>query len=79
MKPHISLKQTPSNIKTYALKIHVVPLWFANINMQIVLDSYIIALYCKPYMTKTNKLVTLKLHSIIQKCILQKMNANIKM
>jgi len=70
MKPHISLKQTTSNITIYAFNIHV-PLWFANINIQIVLDSYMIASHCTSCMTKTNKFVTLELHSIIKKIILK--------
>jgi hypothetical protein len=38
MKPYIFLKQTPSNIKTNAFSIQYIPLWFANMDIQFILD-----------------------------------------
>jgi hypothetical protein len=38
MKPNIFLKRTPSNIKINAFNIHVTPLWFANKDIQFILD-----------------------------------------
>jgi hypothetical protein len=39
-KLQIFLKQNFKNIKTNAFSIHVVHLWFANIDFQFILDPY---------------------------------------
>jgi hypothetical protein len=49
MKPHIFLKWTPSNIIIRVFGTRVVLLWFANTNMQFILDPYTIASYCTSY------------------------------
>ncbi len=46
------LKQILKNIKTNAFNICIVHLWFANTNIQFILDPYVIATYCTSYMTK---------------------------
>jgi hypothetical protein len=69
MMSHIFLKGTPSNIIINVFDTCVVPLWFANTNMQFILDLYTTTSYCTSYMTKINKFIKLKLHFIIQKCI----------
>jgi len=53
-------------------------LWFANIDIQSVLDPYVTATYCMSYMTKIDKLIELKLHFIIKKCIANNINGNTK-
>jgi hypothetical protein len=66
MKPHIFLKQTPSNIRTNAFNIRASPLWFANMDIQFILNSYATPSYCTSYMTKIDKSITFELHSIIK-------------
>jgi hypothetical protein len=61
MKLNTFLKQTPSIIETNAFSIRVAPLWFANMNIQFILDAYAIASYCISYMTKNDKFVTSKI------------------
>jgi hypothetical protein len=57
-KLHIFLKQTLKNIKTNAFIKHVVHLWFANIDIQFILDPYATTTYCTSYTTKINKSIT---------------------
>jgi hypothetical protein len=40
----------PLNIKTYAFNIRVTPLWFANKDIQFILDPYATTSYCTSYM-----------------------------
>jgi hypothetical protein len=72
----LSLKQTPKNIKTNVFSICVVHLCFANIDIQFILDPYVVATYHTSYMTKLDKSITSKLHSIIKKCIANNIDAN---
>jgi len=58
-KPNIFLKQTPKNIKNNAFNMHVANLWFANIDIQIILDPYAVATCCISHMTKKDKSITL--------------------
>jgi hypothetical protein len=51
-------------------------LWFANIDIQYILDPYAIVTYCTSYMTKIDKLITLELHYIIKKRITNNINVN---
>jgi hypothetical protein len=76
LKLHMFLKWTPSNIKTHAFSMCVVLLWFTNINIQFILNPYVVASYCTSCMTKIDKSITLKLHSIIEKCNLDKVDVN---
>jgi hypothetical protein len=73
---HIFLKQTPKNIKINAFSIHAAHLWFANTNIQFILDPYATTTYCTLYMRRIDKLITLELHSIIKKCIVNNIDAN---
>jgi hypothetical protein len=57
-KLHIFLKRTLKNIKINAFSIHVAHLWFANIDIQFILNPYVIGTYCTSYMTKINKSIT---------------------
>jgi hypothetical protein len=50
----------------------------ANTYIQFILNPYASASYCTLSMTKIDKFVTSKLHSIIKKCILDKIDANIR-
>jgi hypothetical protein len=43
-----------------------VHLWFGNINIQFILDPYVVVTYCTSYMTKIYKLIRSKLHSIMK-------------
>jgi hypothetical protein len=61
-KLHIFLKWTPKNIKTNAFSIHVVHLWFANINIQFILDPYVVTTYYTSYMIKIVQFFILKYH-----------------
>ncbi len=51
-------------------------MWFANIDIQYILDPYAIVTYCTSYMTKIDKLITLELHYIIKKRITNNINVN---
>jgi hypothetical protein len=52
-KLHFQKKLTPTNIKTNAFSIHVnIHLWFANTNIQIILNPYAITRYYTTYMEK---------------------------
>ena len=77
-KAHIFLRRKPMDIKTNAFGINLAPLSFANTNVQFVLDSYVVALYCTSYMTKIDKTISKELNKIIQNCIAEKTNANIR-
>jgi hypothetical protein len=70
------LKRIFKNIKTNALNILVVHLWFPNTNIQFILDPYVTTTYCTSYMKKIDKSITLELHSIIKKCIANNINTN---
>ncbi len=73
---YIFLKQTPKNIITNAFNICATHLRFANIYIQFILNPYVVATYYTSYMTKINKSIALKLHSIIKECITNNINAN---
>jgi hypothetical protein len=75
-KPHIFLKRTSKNIKTNAFSIYFVHLWFANIDIQFILDPYAVATYYTSYMTKIDQSITSELHSIIKKCIANTIDTN---
>ena len=68
-RPQIFLKRTISNIDTNAFNKSISNLWFANTDIQFILDPYAAATYCTSYMTKVDKNITSELQSIIQKCI----------
>ena len=53
-------------------------MWFANTDIQFILDPYATATYCTSYMTKVDKSMTTELKSILQICITDKTNANIR-
>ncbi len=74
-KSHIFLKWIPKNIKINAFSICVTHLWFANTYIQFILDPYVTTTYCTSYMTKIDKSITSKLHSLIKKCIANNINA----
>ena len=75
-KAHIFLRRKPVDIKTNAFGINLAPLWFANTNLQFVLNPYVAALYCTSYMKKIDKTISKELNKIIQNCIVEKTNAN---
>ena len=64
--------------KIISFNIHIAPSWFANMDTQFVLDIYAAATYCTLYMTKIDKFITKELHKVIQKCIVEKIEAYIK-
>ncbi len=49
--------------------ICVVHLWFANIDFQFILDSYVAATYYTSYMTKIDKSITSELYLIIKNAL----------
>ncbi len=51
-KPHIFLKWNPKNINPNAFSICVIHLWFANTNIQFILDPYAAVTYYTSYMIK---------------------------
>jgi hypothetical protein len=77
-KLHIFFLKKIKNIKINAFSIHATTLWFASINIEFILDPYVDATYCKSYMIKLNKSITLELHSIIKKCIANNIDVNTK-
>jgi hypothetical protein len=40
-------------------------MWYANIDIQFILDPYATATYCTSYMTKVDKSITIELKSIL--------------
>ncbi len=77
-KLHLFFKRTPKKIKNNAFSTRVVHLWFANTYIQFILDPYVATTYCTSYIIKINKSMTLELHFIIQKCIINNIDANTK-
>jgi len=75
-KLHIFLKQILKNIRTNAFNIHAIHLWFANIDIQFILEPYGTTKYYTSYMTKIDKSTTLELHSIIKTYIANNIDAN---
>jgi hypothetical protein len=70
-KLHIFLKQIPKNIKINAFSICATHLWFANIDIQFILDPYVAATYYTSYMKKIeNYILSLK------KCITNNIDVN---
>jgi hypothetical protein len=63
-KLHIFLKQTLKNIKINAFSIHVVHLWFADIDIQFILNPHMTTTYYTSYMTKKkfNNIITTFYH-----------------
>ncbi len=76
IKLHIFLKQTSKNIKTTTFSIRAIHLWFANTNIQFMLDPYAVATYYTSYMKKIKKSIRSKLHYIIKICIVNNIDAN---
>ena len=66
--PQIFLKRTLSDIRTNAFNKSISNLWYANTNIQFILDPYAAATYCTSYMTKVDKSIPSELQSIMQKC-----------
>jgi hypothetical protein len=54
----IFLKWTPINIKISAFNTCVTHLWFANTNIQFILNPYTTTTYCTSYVTKIDKSIT---------------------
>jgi hypothetical protein len=77
-RPQIFLARTVNNIRTNAFNKDIVNLWYANIDIQFILDPYAAATYCTSYMTKVDKSITTELKSILQKCIAEKTDANLR-
>ncbi len=72
----LCLKQTSKNITTNAFSICATHLWFANIDIQFIINPYATATYCMSYMIKIDKSITSKLHFIIKKYITNNIDAN---
>jgi len=75
-RPQIFLKRKLCDIHTNAFNKTIANTWYANKDIQFILDPYATATYCTSYMTKVDKSITTKLKSIIQKCIEDKTHAN---
>jgi len=69
-------KQTPRNKKTNAFSTCAIHLCFVNINIQFIFRPICSCNICTLYMTKIDKSITSKIHSIIQKCIANNIDAN---
>ena len=77
-RPQIFLKRGLNDIRTNAFNQNIAHMWFANTDIQFILDPYVAATYCTSYMTKVDKSMTTELKSILQKCITDKIDANIR-
>jgi hypothetical protein len=75
-RPQIFLKRTVSNIRINAFNKSISNIWYANTDIQFILDPYAAATYCTSYMTKVDKNITSELQSIMQKCIDNKVLAD---
>jgi hypothetical protein len=40
-------------------------MWYANTDIQFILEPYVVATYCTSYMTKVDKSITTKFKSIL--------------
>jgi hypothetical protein len=67
-KTHIFFKCNPKDIRTNVFDKHTKPSWEANIDAQFILDPYAAKSYYTSYLTKVNKIVDQKMHSILNKC-----------
>jgi hypothetical protein len=54
-KPTIFLQRLCKDIQTNSFGIHVGNLWQTNIDVQFILDPYVVANYCTSYLTKIEK------------------------
>jgi hypothetical protein len=77
-RPQIFLARTVNNIRTNAFNKDIANLWYANTDIQFILDPYAAATYCTSYITKVDKSITTELKSILQKCIAEKTDANLR-
>ena len=77
-RPQIFLKRGLNDIRTNAFNKNISHMWFANTDIQFILDHYVAATYCTSYMTKVDKSMTTELKSILQNCITNKTDANIR-
>lgn len=77
-RPQVFLKRSLSNICTNAFNKIIAHNWYANTDVQFILDPYAAATYCTSYMTKVDKTITVELKSILQKCIGEKTDANLR-
>jgi hypothetical protein len=75
-KPQVFLKRLPSNIRTNAFNKKISHIWYANTDIQFILDPYAAATYCTSYMTNVDKSITSELSSIIKTCVTEKIDAN---
>ena len=77
-RPQIFLNRGLDDIRTNAFNKNISHMWFANTDIQFILDPYAAATYCTSYMTKVDKSMTTELKSILQNCITNKTDANIR-
>jgi len=71
-KPTIFLKWNPKDIHKNAYRRLVGKLWQSNTNTQFILDLYVTISYCTSYVTKIDKNVTQELHTMLEKCKIEK-------
>lgn len=64
-RPQIFLKQTLNNIHLNTFNTKIAQTWFANTNIQFILDPYAATTYSTSYMTKVDKSITTELKSIL--------------
>jgi hypothetical protein len=57
-RPTLFLKRNVKNVRTNDFGIKTGPFWGANIDVQFILDLYVIANYFTSYVTKVNKIIT---------------------
>jgi hypothetical protein len=77
-RPQFFLTRIVNNIRANAFNKDIANLWYANTDIQFILDPYATATYCTSYMPKVDKSITTELKSILQKCIAEKTDANLR-
>ena len=60
-KPQIFFKCTLYNIYTNAFTKSISNIWYANTDIQFILDLYAAATYCTSYMTKVDKIYNFRI------------------
>ncbi len=65
------------DIRTNAYAIKATTLWEANIDIQFILDLYVVASYCTSDLTKIDRTITNEFQTIIKKCEYENVNANL--
>jgi hypothetical protein len=67
-KPTLFFKHKWPDVCINVFSICAGPLWETNIDVEFVLNSYVVAIYCIFYLIKINRFVTQEMKYILDKC-----------